>query len=107
MTGKIVRIHGVDDEPYGITTAVPNPGRRYEAGRKIVATLKRIEPGSDQSFLVDSRETAHHVARGAGFEIRTTKAPGGKCRDWDQALRGCIVSRPDGDAVYTLPAVRP
>ena len=82
---KVVRIHGIDQtdiEPYGLTTIVPNPGRRYEAGRKIRATLARMTPGSDQSFLVDSRETAHHVAKQAGFEIRTTKAAAGKFRIW-------------------------
>ena len=69
------------DEPYAIVTCVKNPGRRYEAGRRIVATLKRMEPGSDQSFLVDSRETAHHVAKGEGFEIRCVKEAG-KFRVW-------------------------
>jgi len=41
-----------------------------------------MTPGSDQSFLVDSRETAHHVAKGAGFEIRCIKDKGGKFRVW-------------------------
>ena len=68
-------------QPLGLTTAVPNPGRRYEAGKRIVATLEKMTPGSDQSFLVDSRETAHHVAKGR-FEIRTKKEPGGKFRVW-------------------------
>ncbi len=79
---EVVRIHRLDEEAYRVTTLVPNPGRRYEAGRKIVATLKKMDPGSDQSFLVDSRETAHHVAKQNGFEIRTKKESGGKFRVW-------------------------
>jgi hypothetical protein len=79
---EVVRIHKLNGDSYGITTIVPNPGRRYEAGRRIIATLKKMDPGSDQSFLVDSRETAHHVAKQHGFEIRTKKEPGGKFRVW-------------------------
>lgn len=71
-----------ETQPYGVTTAVANPGRRYEAGKRIVATLQNMAPGSDQSFLVDSRETAHHVAKQAGFEIRTRKETCGKFRVW-------------------------
>ena len=69
------------DEPYAIVTVRPNPGKRYEAGRRILATLGRMTPGSDQSFLVDSRETAHHVAKGAGYEIATSRE-GAKVRVW-------------------------
>ena len=63
------------------STLPPGPPR-YEAGKRIVVTLQKMEPGSDQSFLVDSRETAHHVAKQAGCEIRTRKESGGKYRVW-------------------------
>ncbi len=28
------------------------------------------------------------------------------CRDWTAGLRGCVVSRPEGDHIYTLPVCR-
>jgi hypothetical protein len=28
------------------------------------------------------------------------------CRDWS-AVRGCVVSRPEGDHIYTLPVLNP
>ena len=30
-----------------------------------------------------------------------------ECRDADPELRGCVVSRSDGDHIYTLPVCRP
>jgi hypothetical protein len=83
MPKLAVTVHRLDDSrPYSTVTVVPNPGRRYEAGRRIIATLKKMDPGSDESFLVESRETAHHVAKQEGFEIRTRKEGGGKFRVW-------------------------
>jgi len=29
------------------------------------------------------------------------------CGDWDERLRGCIIARPEGDHVYTLPVCGP
>lgn len=29
------------------------------------------------------------------------------CRDWSAGMRGCVVSRAEGDTIYTLPVVRP
>lgn len=77
--GDAPKAIGVD--PYATTTLVANPGRRYDAGKKILATLRGIEAGSNQSFLVASAETAHYVAKRNGMEV-ATKREGAKVRVW-------------------------
>lgn len=29
-----------------------------------------------------------------------------RCMDWDPKVRGCVISGPDGDMIYTLSVVR-
>lgn len=29
-----------------------------------------------------------------------------RCSDWSDKLRGCVISGPDGDMIFTLPVVR-
>lgn len=82
MKPRLVRLlEPAQVQPYGVVTLVPNPGRRYEAGKRILETLKGMTPGSDQSFLVASAETAHYVAKREGMEV-ATKREGAKVRVW-------------------------
>jgi hypothetical protein len=29
-----------------------------------------------------------------------------RCNDWSESLRGCVISAPEGDHIYTLPVMR-
>lgn len=58
-------------DPFPIVTIVPNPGERYGLNKRILATLTKMSPGSDDSFLVDYQQTAFNVAKKHGFQICT------------------------------------
>jgi hypothetical protein len=70
-------------EPYAIDSA-PTPGERYTGKmERIKATLLKLRPGSDDSFVPDSADTlVYQVARRIGVKVVSKPASGTTRRFW-------------------------